>query len=332
MKDYNTVSRELLARRDRYFEEQREKEGAKMRVRTIMTLGLVSAFLIMTLVFSTIAATKKLRHPANNSPHITGTEAPITQTVSAPEVSDCVVSCNGVWGDRDLVYFDITVKKKDGTPIVVPEKGKYIRRFDPFGAFIELPDGQRKEIFFILMNDSDESYIHYEARALFYENEKKYLGKDAKIYMGDIRATLYWEKYEGTEEYYKNGIIETVCMFEKPLTVTLTVDETERSVKFEKGEFEILDGGIKLTRGSITAANVHFYGTCILQGTLYGLQETLKDAYLIYDDGTEIPLGHKTDAGTIENGEFTIGWIVETLIEPDRITGIRIDGITVAIE
>ena len=29
MKDYNTVTRELLARRDRYFEEQRNKRGLK---------------------------------------------------------------------------------------------------------------------------------------------------------------------------------------------------------------------------------------------------------------------------------------------------------------
>ena len=332
MKDYKTVTRELLAKRDKYLEEQKECEGAKIRVRTTIALALISALLITALVFSTLAATRNLRHPANNYPHITGKDNLQSIPSSTPETGDCVISCNGVWGDEEVVYFDITVKNKNGAPIATVKEGQYIGRLDPFGHYIKFSNGYIKEIFFLLMNDSDESCIHYEARALFYENEKEYLGQDAYIHVGGIKSELYWEEYEGTDEYYKDSITETVCVFSEPLPVTITVNSAEKQVTFEDGEFEILDSGIKLTCGSISAANVHFYGVCTLEGKLYGLQDILKDACLIYDDGTTVPLGGKTDAGTLENGLFTVGWITGTLIDPERVTAIQIDGQTITID
>lgn len=57
----------------------------------------------------------------------------------------------------------------------------------------------------------------------------------------------------------------------------------------------------------------------------------LENAYIICD-GKEIPLGAKTDAGTLPDKGFTIGWLTKTVIDPGKVTAICVDGKIIDID
>ena len=74
-----------------------------------------------------------------------------------------------------------------------------------------------------------------------------------------------------------------------------------------------------------------FYGECSVEGPMYDLQGILENAYIICD-GKEIPLGAKTDAGTLPDKGFTIGWLTKTVIDPGKVTAICVDGKIIDID
>lgn len=325
MKDYNTITNELLERRDKYLKQ--EKERSKIRVKRAVCLCTVSTLLMATALFSAMAATNRLRFPFHNEPHITDTGDPV-DTVTSPSKDSYVLSCNAVAGDSERVYFDLTVVQKDGLSFSIVSGDEYVGRFDPYDAYIEFSDGYKKDIYFTVLGDSTDKIIHIEASSLFSNSEKKYFGQEAKIYVGGINAMVCSDVY--TEEFYKGYVIRPLCMFDEPLLVTLVADKTERHVTFDEGVFEILDGRIKLTRGEITATSVNFYGSCSIEGKIYELQDVLEKAYLICD-GEKVPLGAKTNAGTEADGEFVVGWLCERVVYPDKVDAIFIEGKTIPL-
>jgi len=285
-----------------------------------ITAVAVCALLAVLSVFSVAAATGivKLNTNTNNKSHMVTEGTQHSSTVSS---DGYVLSCNSVSGDKDNVYFDVIVTKKDGAPLYQTADGEFITRYDTFDAFLTFPDGHKKEVFFMMMNDSTEYAYHLEGFSLFYNDEKQYLGKEAALSIGGLTVTVDDKVNER----------EIICRFDEPVTVMLSVNEKIKTSQFENGEFVIYNGGISIQSAQVEAAKVYLYGECSVSGPLYDLQELLEDAWLICD-GEKVPLGGKTDCGTLPDGRFTIGWLCESVIDPDKVTAICIDKKTVSID
>jgi len=124
----------------------------------------------------------KLKLGFENSPHIsnenlnndsesTSNENVITNT------DGYILSCNGIAGDTERVYFDFTLKRENDAPIAELGENEYIYRFDPFDSYLEFDDGHRMDLYFTMLKDSTEYVLHFEASALFLNIYKPYLGR-----------------------------------------------------------------------------------------------------------------------------------------------------------
>lgn len=281
---------------------------------------MVCVLLLATMAFTGIAARQYLKNSTQNKPHIP--EDKMSEEPSVTEDEDgsgYYITCNGVSGDGEKVYFDMTLGKQDDGVILKTNDGVDVIRCRPFDARLEFEDGYQKEVYFFMLDDSTDLSYHFEAFALFYSDEKHYIGQDAKLYIGDVTADL------------SDDTSVVVCSFTEPVSVNVTADTGMRTVDFDEGEFAILDGGFEFGYVEITATTVTLYGKCYIEGPVYEMEEIMDNAYLICN-GEQVLLGTKHGGGTTVDGVDTVSWQNATLIDPDAVTAICIDGVTVYLD
>ncbi len=297
----------------------KEKTPSHITNRRIAVVA-VCFVLLLAMATVTIASREYLKTKVNNTPHIPeeSIEKNDNSVICNSEGKGYYISCNGVAGDDEQVYLDITLNKKDNSAVFKTEEEVSVIRCNLWDAVLEFADGYQKKIYFLMLEDSTDSQYHLEGHILFYNDEKQYLGQDAELYIGGVSADLS-----------DDSSVE-ICRFDDPLKVTVSVDSTVRTVEFDIGEFTILDSGIEIKSAEISASKVSLYGDCNITGPIYDLESVMDEAYLICG-GEQIPLGSKTDAGTLPDGRFTIGWISKTVIDPEAITAIYIDGKTIEL-
>lgn len=271
----------------------------------------VCVLLLLATTFTAIATRQYLENRTHNTPHIQNKNISDSPTVT--EDSGYYVTCNGVAGDGQPIYLDITIAKKDNSPILKTEEGVSVIRVKPCKSVLEFEDGYQKEVYYLMLEDSIDNLYHLEGQALFYNDEMHYIGQDAKLYIGEVTADL------------SDDSSVKIYSFDKPISVSLSVNTDIKTVDFDNGEFSLLDGGIVFNSAEITASKVTLYGDCSIEGPLYELEEIMDNAYLICN-GKEVPLGGKSDGGTLSDGRFTIGWLNASVIDPESITGICING------
>lgn len=279
-----------------------------------LLVAAVCAVLLLATAFTVIATRQYLENRTHNTPHIPRESLtenpPITET---NEDNGYYVTCNGVAGDGQPIYLDITIAKKDNSPMLKTEEGVSVIRAIPWESVLVFEDGYQKEVYYLMLEDSTDNLYHLEGQALFYNDEIHYIGEDAKLYIGEVTADL------------SDDSSAMICSFDEPISVSLSVNTDTKTVDFANGEFSLLDGGIVFNSAEITASKVTLYGDCSIEGPLYELEEIMDNAYLICN-GKEVPLGGKSDGGTLSDGRFTIGWLNASVIDPESITGICING------
>ncbi|MBR4881200.1 MAG: hypothetical protein IKU19_04660, partial [Clostridia bacterium] len=236
----------------------------------------------------------------------------MSDSPTVTEDSGYYVTCNGIAGDGQPIYLDITIAKKDNSPILKTEEGVSVIRVKPCKSVLEFEDGYQKEVYYLMLEDSTDNLYHLEGQALFYNDEMHYIGQDAKLYIGEVTADL------------SDDSSTVIYSFDEPLHITVCANTDMRSVTFDEGEFTLLDGGIKFNSAEIGASKVILYGDCTIEGPLYELEEIMDNAYLICN-GKEIPLGGKSDGGTLSDGRFTISWLNASVIDPESVTAICIN-------
>ena len=77
---------------------------------------------------------------------------------------------------------------------------------------------------------------------------------------------------------------------------------------------------------------ISLFGICDSEGELYELTDMCGKAFAVLKDGTSVPLGSKRGGGTAPNGEFEIGWLLDTLIDPESIEEIHIGDNVITLE
>ena len=294
-------------------------------VRVQMKYVVVTAILLIVSIATVLsigAATDVFKFTLRNEnkPHVSKENQYIESEHSVINKDGYVLNCNGIAGDTEHVFFDLTLVHKENKPIAELEENVQIDSYNLFDSYLMFSDGHQMDVYCTLLPDSTEYKLHFELYALFLNKDKPYLGQKAELFIGGINIQVS----------SPNGNRTVICKFQDSIDLNIIVDDTVRTVDFEPNEFEILNGGIKIKRGEITATCTLFYGDCYIEGPIYELCSVLCEAYLIYD-GRHVPLGVKTIGGSINN-EFVIGWWNETVIDPDKITGIYIEGKTIAID
>ncbi len=280
----------------------------------------VCTVLLLATAFTAIATRQYLENRTHNSPHIPSeslTEDPHITEDSA--TNGYYALCNGVAGDGQPIYLDITIGKNDNSPVLKTDEGVSVIRCIPWESLIEFEDGYQKEVNFLMLEDSTDALYHLEGQVLFYNDEMHYIGQDAKLYIGEVTADL------------SDDSSVKICSFDDPIPVDLSVNTDMKTAYFDDGEFTLLDGGIVFDSVEITASKVILYGDCSIEGPLYELEEIMDNAYLICN-GEDIPLGSKSGGGTLPDGRFTVSWLNATIIDPEAVTAICINGKTIYFE
>ena len=303
--------------RSRVINACREAEGRKtpvFRVNKKLLAAAVCTVLLLVTAFTAIATRQYLENKTHNTPHIPNES--MTENPTVTENGGYYVTCNGVAGDGQPLYFDITINRKDNSPILKTDEAVNVIRVKLDGSILEFADGHKKEVYYLMLEDSTDNVYHLEGQALFYNDEMQYIGQDATLYIGEVTADL------------SDGSSALICSFDDPLTVNVSADTDIRTVSFDNDEFTLMDGGIRFRSAEISASKIALYGDCSINGPLYELEEIMDNAYIICN-GKEISLGGKTDAGTLSDGRFIISWLNATVIEPKAITAICIEGKTI---
>lgn len=282
-----------------------------------LLVATVSIVLLLATAFTAIATRQYLENRTHNAPHI-----PSESLTEAPHITEdsntngFYALCNGVAGDGQPIYLDITIGKNDNSPVLKTDEGISVIRCIPRKAVIEFEDGYQKEVYFLMLEDSNDMLYHLEGQILFYNDELHYIGQDAKLYIGEVTADL------------SDDSSVKICSFDDPIPVDLSVNTDMKTAEFDNGEFTLLDGGIVFDSAEISASKFTLYGDCSIEGSLYELEEIMGDAYIICN-GQEISLGGKSDGGTLPDGRFTVSWLNATIIDPKEVTAICIEGKTI---
>ncbi|MBQ3184283.1 MAG: hypothetical protein IJB57_11545 [Clostridia bacterium] len=298
-------------------EETERRKTSVFRGSKRLLVAAVCVVLLLATTFTVIATRQYLKNPTHNKSHIPNES--MTDNPTVTEDSDHYVTCNGIAGDGQPLYFDITISKKDNSPIFKTDESVDIIRTMLNSSILEFTDGYKKEVYYLMLEDSTDNVYHLEGQALFYNDELQYIGQDAKLYIGEVTADL------------SDGSSALICSIDKPIPVSLSVNTDMKTVDFDRGEFTLLDGGIVFDSAEITASKVTLYGDCSIEGALYELEEIMDNAYIICN-GENIPLGGKSDGGTLPDGKFTVSWLNATIIDPEEVTAICIEGKTIYLD
>ena len=115
-----------------------------------------------------------------------------------------------------------------------------------------------------------------------------------------------------------------LCSFDEGVRVSLDFKHEAVDMTIDPVTIKLATGDIVIDSVSMTNSQVNLYGTCTAEGKLFDLN--LNDAYAICEDGGTVALGHKNSAGTLPDGTFTIQWQNETVIDPEKIVSIVVNG------
>lgn len=287
-------------------------------------IAIVATFIIISTIsiLSIGAATDvfRINLKIEEKPHISEENLYTEDDHSVTNKDGYILSCNGFAGDSSEAYFDLTLVHKNNTPIVKLEENERIDSFNLIDSYLEFDNGHKLETYCTLLPDSTEYKLHFELSVLFLNKDIPYIGQKAELFVSGINIQIS----------SPNEKRNTICELNDSIEVNIIVNNTLRTVNFEENEFEILNGGIKLKRGELTATRIEFFGDCFIEGPIYELNSVLCEAYLIYDN-IHVQLGIKPIAGSID-GEFVIGWWNETIVDPEKVTGIFIDGKLISID
>ena len=122
---------------------------------------------------------------------------------------------------------------------------------------------------------------------------------------------------------------DELCSFEQGVTVGLDFKCEAVDINVNPVTVKLATGDIVIDRVSMTNSQVNLYGTCTAEGKLYDLD--LNSAYAVCEDGSTVALGGKNSAGSLPDGSFTIQWQNETVIDPEKIVSIIVNGTAIDV-
>lgn len=323
--------------------ETEENTSEKRAPRIRWTL-VTAAVLVAALTVGTLAVAGVFRRGIENAkPHIDMEKDiefnPIVDDLSSDNnreaVSDdgeFILRFNAVTGSEEKIYIDCTLTRKDGGAVtdIITENGTLPQIINTSSGELFLSDGSTSSAAFYALSDSTETAYHIEGMALvarhYSEGDDYDEYRKNKYYSEEeIRELLDGAKViPGTFLLVTDNSIETFCSFSSGIGVDGNFKNTTLETEFDPVEIVCGNGKLVLHRAHITNTDLRLFGDGeIIDGA--GVDDILRAAYVVTDDGTTIPLGRKIDRGTDPlSGETGVGWQCETVLDPEKIAEIHI--------
>ena len=292
---------------------------------------LIAATILILMLTVGAVAVVSLRSPMTEVKTHAGEDLEIVDTqdsiIFEPiEDDEYIVSCDSVTGGGTEVYINITVKRSDGAIMTDRVSGGGTLPF-VFAHYAELKlsDGTTSTLTFVATNDSNESVFHMEGHTILIgceESKITSLLNGATVKLGDISCMIKDENGKYVEEF-------VLCSLTRPITLRGNYKNTILNVNFEPVTISLADGDITFRSAEMKNVGIVIYGDCYAQDIS---DLDLKNAFAVLDNGEQMVLGHKTVAGVTTEGDFCIGWILDTVIDPEKIAEIHVNGTVIKLK
>lgn len=110
-------------------------------------------------------------------------------TVASPTGAPLELRCNAVTGGGNQVFFDLTLTRTDGSPILTLAETQTLTHLHFPNATLTFGDGLCKSVSAYPLADSTPECFHIEGLALLYTTELGYIGQSATLNLGE--AAMY---------------------------------------------------------------------------------------------------------------------------------------------
>ncbi|MBQ7669586.1 MAG: hypothetical protein IJS45_02550 [Clostridia bacterium] len=123
---------------------------------------------------------------------------------------------------------------------------------------------------------------------------------------------------------------ETLCTFSSGVKISADFKNEVVDTSFDPVIIALDNGQIVLNSAHMTNTYIRLLGTCVGLGEL---DLALDEAYVVTDSVETVMLGSKHGVGTDKDGvTFSIEWQCETVIDPEKIAEIHVNGTVIKLK